>query len=79
MHTSVDFAVDNAAAWLGLFRGAAERVGGQVQPRPAAVDELAEDDDFEERLTGSLGQFVDCRWPRLYLAADPLGGPPEQP
>src|ERR1700748_30737 len=42
MHTSVDSTVDNAAAWLGLFRGAAGRVGGQVQPRPAAVDELAE-------------------------------------
>ncbi len=34
--------MDNAAAWLGLFRGGAERVGGQVQPRPAAVHELVE-------------------------------------
>ena len=41
-----------------------------------AVGARAEDDDFEERLTGYLDQFVDCRWPRLYLAADPLGGPP---
>jgi len=44
-----------------------------------AVGARAEDDDFEERLTRHLGQFVDCRWPRLYLAADPPGGPPEQP
>ena len=44
-----------------------------------AVGARAEDDDFEERLTDYLGQFVDCRWPRLYLAADPLGDPPEQP
>jgi uncharacterized protein len=42
-----------------------------------AVGARAEDDDFEERLAGCLDQFVDCRWPRLYLAADPLGGPPE--
>jgi hypothetical protein len=43
-----------------------------------AVGARAEDDDFEERLTGRLDQFVDCRWPRLYLTADPLGGSPEQ-
>ncbi len=43
-----------------------------------AVGARAEDDDFEERLTGYLDQFVDCRWPRLYLTADPFGGPPEQ-
>ncbi len=42
-----------------------------------AVGARAEDDDFEERLTGYLGQFVDCRWPRLYLTAGPLGDPPE--
>jgi hypothetical protein len=29
-------------------------------------------------MTGYLDQFVDCRWPRLYLTADPLGDPPEQ-
>jgi uncharacterized protein len=44
-----------------------------------AVGARAEDDDFEERLTGHLDQFVDCRWPRLYLAAGPLGDPPEPP
>jgi hypothetical protein len=44
-----------------------------------AVGAQAEDDDFEERLTGYLDQFVDCRWPRLYLTADPLGVPPEPP
>jgi len=43
-----------------------------------AVGAQAEDDDFEERLTGCLDQFVDCRWPRLYLTADPPGDPPEQ-
>jgi hypothetical protein len=43
-----------------------------------AVGARAEDDDFEERLTSCLDQFVDCRWPRLYLAADPLGEPPRQ-
>jgi len=44
-----------------------------------AVGARAEDDDFEERLTGYLDQFVDCRWPRLYLTADPFGVPPEPP
>ncbi len=43
-----------------------------------AVGARAEDDDFEERLFGYLDQFVDCQWPRLYLAADPLGDPPER-
>jgi hypothetical protein len=43
-----------------------------------AAGASAEDDDFEERLTGYLDQFVDCRWPRLYLTADPLADPPEQ-
>jgi uncharacterized protein len=39
-----------------------------------AVGARADDDDFEERLTGYLDQFVDCRWPRLYLAsAAPAG------
>ena len=50
---------------------------------PSAVERAvgagAEDDDFEERLTTYLDQFVDCRWPRLYLTADALGIPPEQP
>jgi uncharacterized protein len=44
-----------------------------------AVGAAAEDDDFEERLTGYLDQFVDCRWPRLYLTADALGELPDQP
>jgi DNA helicase HerA-like ATPase len=44
-----------------------------------AVGAAAEDDDFEERLTGYLDQFVDCRWPRLYLTADALGDPPLPP
>jgi uncharacterized protein len=48
---------------------------------PSAIETAAgaraDDDDFEERLTGHLDQFVDCRWPRLYLTsgapADPAG------
>jgi len=48
---------------------------------PATVERAAgaraEDDDFEDRLTGYLDQFVDCRWPRLYLTADPLADPPQ--
>jgi hypothetical protein len=43
-----------------------------------AVGAGAESDDFEERLTGYLDQFVDCRWPRLYLTAEPLVSPPER-
>ena len=35
-----------------------------------AVGAISEDDDFEERLNGYLEQFIDCRWPRLYLTAD---------
>jgi len=50
---------------------------------PSVVEEAvgadAEDDDFDERLTGYLDQFVDCRWPRLYLTGDALGDPPDQP
>ncbi|MGH3254094.1 MAG: ATP-binding protein [Streptosporangiaceae bacterium] len=42
--------------------------------QPSAVETAAgaraDDDDFEERLTGHLEQFVDCRWPRLYLTPD---------
>jgi uncharacterized protein len=66
----------------------AQRDGWEVRAVAFGVDGVsgiertvgaqAEDDDFEERLTGYLDQFVDCRWPRLYLTADPLGDPPEQ-
>jgi len=44
----------------------------------AAVGAGADSDDFEERLAGYLDQFVDCRWPRLYLTAEPLISPPER-
>jgi DNA helicase HerA-like ATPase len=47
-------------------------------PIETAAGASAEDDDFEERLTRYLDQFLDCRWPRLYLTPDPLGDPPEQ-
>jgi hypothetical protein len=43
-----------------------------------AVGASTEDDDFDERLAGHLSQFVECRWPRLYLAGDPLPDPPER-
>jgi DNA helicase HerA-like ATPase len=39
----------------------------------AAVGARADDDDFGDRLTGHLEQFVDCRWPRLYLTASAAG------
>ena len=46
---------------------------------PSAVEAAAgarvSDDDFEERLAGHLEQFVDCRWPRLYLTRCPQGNP----
>jgi DNA helicase HerA-like ATPase len=46
---------------------------------PSAVETAAGaragDEDFEERLTGHLEQFVDCRWPRLYLTSRALGCP----
>jgi hypothetical protein len=44
-----------------------------------AVGAAAEDDDFEDRLASYLEQFVDCRWPGLYLTADPLADPPASP
>jgi hypothetical protein len=44
-----------------------------------AVGASADEDDFTERLTGHLEQFVDCRWPRLYLTADSLGDLPALP
>jgi hypothetical protein len=43
-----------------------------------AVGARAEDDDFEDRLTGHLDQFVDCHWPGLYLIGDALGDPPDR-
>ncbi len=41
----------------------------------AAVGAGADDDDFEERLADALGQFVDCRWPGLYLTAGAQADP----
>jgi hypothetical protein len=43
-----------------------------------AVGASAEDDDFEERLTGHLDQFVDCHWPGLYLTGHALGDLPDR-
>ncbi len=67
---------------------AAQRDARQVRAVAFGVEEFsaieravgagAESDDFEERLTGYLDQFVDCRWPRLYLTAEPLVSPPER-
>jgi len=81
---------DTCARQVGTVQrwyDAAQRDGWEVRAVAFGVDGLsaiesaagarAEDDDFEERLTGYLDEFVDCRWPRLYLTADPLGDPPE--
>ncbi len=81
---------DTCARQVGTVQrwyDAAQRDGWEVRAVAFGVDGLsgieravgarAEDDDFEERLTGYLDQFVDCRWPRLYLTADPLGDPSE--
>ena len=75
--------VGNVQRW----HDAAQRDGWEVRAVAFGVDSpssieraagaIAEDDDFDERLTGYLDQFIDCRWPRLYLTADPLGDPPE--
>jgi len=81
---------DTCARQVGTVQrwyDAAQRDGWEVRAVAFGVDGLsgieravgarAEDDDFEERLTGYLDRFVDCRWPRLYLTADPLGDPSE--
>jgi uncharacterized protein len=44
----------------------------------ASVGARADDGDFEERLTAHLDQFVDCRWPRLYLTAGAPADPAER-
>jgi uncharacterized protein len=62
-----DWEVRAVAFGVDIFSGVERAVGAR-----------AEDDDFEERFSGYLDQFVDCQWPRLYLAADPLGDPPER-
>jgi DNA helicase HerA-like ATPase len=82
---------DTCARQVGIvqrWHDAAQRDEGEVRAvafgvdRPSAIERAAgagaEDDDFEERLTGHLDQFVDCRWPRLYLTADALADPPDQ-
>jgi hypothetical protein len=83
---------DTCARQVGTVQrwyDAAQRDGWEVRAVAFGVDLLSgveravgarsEDDDFEERLSGYLDQFVDCQWPRLYLAPDPLGTPPERP
>jgi DNA helicase HerA-like ATPase len=82
---------DTGARQVGTVQrwyDAAQRDGWEVRAVAFGVDAFSsveravgarsEDDDFDERLSGYLDQFVDCRWPRLYLAADPLGDPPER-
>jgi hypothetical protein len=82
---------DTCARQVGTVQrwyDAAQRDGWEVRAVAFGVDTLSgveravgarsEDDDFDERLSGYLDQFVDCQWPRLYLAADPLGDPPER-
>ena len=83
---------DTAARQVGTvqrWHDGAQRDGWEVRAvafgvdSPASIERAAGacavDDDFEERLTGYLEHFIDCRWPRLYLTADPLGDPPDQP
>jgi len=83
---------DTCARQVGTVQrwyDSAQRGGWEVRAVAFGVDNpssieraagaAAEDDDFEDRLTGYLDQFIDCRWPRLYLTADPLGDPPDQP
>ena len=82
---------DTCARQVGTVQrwyDAAQRDGWEVRAvafgvdMPSGVEQAvgarSEDDDFDERLSGYLDQFVDCQWPRLYLAADPLGDPPER-
>ncbi len=82
---------DTCARQVGTVQrwyDAAQRDGWEVRAVAFGVDPFSgaeravgarsEDDDFDERLSGYLDQFVDCQWPRLYLAADPLGDPPER-
>jgi DNA helicase HerA-like ATPase len=82
---------DTGARQVGTVQrwyDSAQRDGWEVRAVAFGVDTLSgveravgarsEDDDFDERLSGYLDQFVDCQWPRLYLAADPLGDPPER-
>jgi hypothetical protein len=82
---------DTCARQVGTVQrwyDAAQRDGWEVRAVAFGVDTVSgaeqavgarsEDDDFDERLSGYLDQFVDCQWPRLYLAADPLGDPPER-
>jgi uncharacterized protein len=51
--------------------------------RPSAIEKAVaagtEDGDFTERLTENLDQFVDCRWPGLYLTAGGPGDPQDEP
>jgi uncharacterized protein len=76
---------DTCARQVGIVQrwyDAAQRDAWQVRAVAFGIDAVsaietavgagAEEDDFEERLTGHLDQFVDCRWPRLYLTAEPL-------
>jgi uncharacterized protein len=44
-----------------------------------AIGASPEDEDFPDRLTGCLEEFVDCRWPGLYLTAAAPRVPPGQP
>jgi DNA helicase HerA-like ATPase len=84
-------AADTCARQVGIVQrwyDGAQRDGWEMRAvafgvdNPSSIERAtgagAEDDDFDERLTSYLGQFIDCRWPLLYLTADPLGDPPDQ-
>ena len=44
---------------------------------PSAIERITgtrvTEDDFESELVGGLEQFVDCRWPLLYLTGSASG------
>jgi len=73
--------VGNVQRWYdsGQRNAAEVRAVAFGVDRPSATERAvgarADDDDFGERLAGHLEQFVDCRWPLLYLTADVLAGP----
>jgi hypothetical protein len=61
---------DSAQRDAGAVRAVAFGVA-QPSAIELAAGASADDDDFEEHLNGQLAQFIDCRWPLLYLTGNP--------
>jgi DNA helicase HerA-like ATPase len=63
---------DNSQRDAGAVRAVAFGVS-----TPSAIERAigasTEDDDFEQHLNGYLEQFIDCRWPLLYLTGTTPG------